>query len=53
MEYIVTINYTKFSFDNSEEAMIFATTAKRACVSKRCNDDPVEVSIEIVIKEDK
>lgn len=53
MEYIVTINYTKFSFDNSEEAMIFATTAKRACVSKRYSDDPVEVSIEIITKEEK
>lgn len=53
MKYHVEIDGTKFIFESSEEAMIFAETAKKACVSKRYNGDPVRVYITIVADGEK
>lgn len=53
MKYHVEIDGTKFIFESSEEAMIFAETAKKACVSKRYNGDPVRVYITIVADDEK
>lgn len=53
MKYHVEIDGTKFVFENSEEAMIFAETAKKACVSRRYNGEPVRVYITIVADGEK
>ena len=53
MKYHVEIDCTKFVFESSEEAMIFAETAKKACVSTRYNGDPVRVILEILADGEK
>ena len=53
MKYHVEIDGTKFIFESSEAAMLFAETAKKACVSKRYNGDPVRVYITIVADGEK
>lgn len=48
MKYHVEIDGTEFVFESDEEAMIFAQTAKKSCVSTRYNGEPVRVYIKIV-----
>ncbi len=46
MRYIVALNYNKFVFDDSEQAMIFAETASRT------SEEDIDIEIKIE-KEDK
>lgn len=50
MKYDVCIGYNHFVFDNSEEAMIFAETAKKHYLTR--GDGNVDVTIELVKEEE-
>lgn len=51
MKYKVTLGYRKYIFDDAEEAMIFATQAKKHYVPDK-DEESITVDIEIVLKKE-